>query len=293
MERKQHIDAFGAAVLIVFSAMLGLNQVLIKIVNAGLQPVFQAGLRSVCAFFPVLLFAYVARKRLSLTNGSLGPGILCGTFFGIEFILLFQALDYTTVARASVMFYTMPVWVAAAAHFLIPGEKLTVTRSFGLVLAVAGVAWALAVDERPASNLAFIGDLMCLAAALLWAGIALLARTTRLSKSSPEMQLLYQLGVSAPILLVVALMIGGPIREPTALIWGIFAFQVLVVVCVGFLTWFWILSIYPASSMTSFSFLSPVFGVLFGWLILDEHISVSIIGGLVLVSAGIVLVNRK
>lgn len=293
MERKDRIDAFGAAALIMFSLLMGLNQVLIKLVNAGFSPVFQAGLRSICALVPVLIFAWLARRKLSVTDGTFLAGLCCGLLFAFEFLLLFNALEYTTVSRASVIFYTMPVWVAVAAHWLIPGEALTPRRMLGLGLAVSGVALAL-LDKPPAITPdALTGDLMCLAGALCWTGIALLARVTRLSRSTPEMQLIYQLAVSAPVLLALAWGAGGMIREVTPVILGIFAFQVLVVVCVGFLSWFWILRIYPASDMTAFSFLAPLFGVLAGWLVLGEEITVSILAALVLVGAGIALISWK
>lgn len=293
MERKDRIDAFGAVVLITFSALLGLNQVLIKVVNAGLQPVFQAGFRSVCAFFPVLVFAMIARKRLSVTDGSLVPGLVSGSFFATEFLLLFMALDYTTVARASVFFYTMPFWVALGAHFLIPGERLTPLRLAGLAIAMAGVAYALLEDTGAAGPYAFYGDIACIVAASLWAGIALVARTTALSRSSPEMQLLYQLAVSAVTLVPISFLFGDVVREMTPGLAAIFAFQALGVVGIGFVVWFWVLSIYPASDMTSFSFLTPLFGVLFGWLILGEELTSAIVIALVLVSVGIVMISRK
>lgn len=293
MERKDRIDALGAAALVAFSLLLGLNQALVKIVNAGFAPIFQAGLRSALALLPVLVFALVMKKRLSIADGSLLPGVVAGTLFAAEFILLFQALDYTTVSRASIFFYTMPFWVALAAHFLIPGEAMTRAKALGLALAVCGVALALSRNAAPASPHALLGDLMCLLGALGWAGIALIARTTALSKSAPEMQLLYQLAVSAPIMLALAFALGETVREPTAAHCAIFAFQVLVVVCVGFLTWFWVLSIYPASDMASFSFLAPVFGVGFGWLIFDDPLTWTTLAALGLVAIGIVLVNRK
>lgn len=293
MERKDRIDAFGAVVLITFSALLGLNQVLIKVVNAGLQPVFQAGFRSVCAFFPVLVFALIARKRLSISDGSLVPGLVSGSFFATEFLLLFMALDYTTVARASVFFYTMPFWVALGAHFLIPGERLTPVRLAGLAIAMAGVAYALLKDAGAAGQYAFYGDIACIVAASLWAGIALVARTTALSRSSPEMQLLYQLAVSAVTLVPISFLFGEVVREMTPGLAAIFAFQALGVVGIGFVVWFWVLSIYPASDMTSFSFLTPLFGVLFGWLILGEELTSAIVIALVLVSVGIVMISRK
>lgn len=293
MERKTRIDAPGAVVLVLFSALLGLNQVLVKLVNVGMHPVFQAGLRSACAFFPVLLFAMLMRRRLSITDGSLVPGIVVGCLFAIEFTVVFIGIDLTSVARASVLFYTMPIWVAVAAHFLIAGETLTQRRVTGLGLACTGVVIALAYNSNPVSDKSLSGDLLCLLGSVLWAAIALLARTTRLAKSSPEMQLLYQLAVSAPLLLLSAWWIGETWREPTSLIYGIFTFQVLVVVSVGFLSWFWVLSVYPAADMAVYSFLAPVFGVLFGYIILKEALGWNVLLALVLVSMGIALVNSR
>jgi drug/metabolite transporter (DMT)-like permease len=272
---------------------MGVNQVLVKIINAGLHPVFQAGLRSACAFLPVLLYALITKKTLSLTDGSFWPGILVGMFFGAEFLLLFQALDYTTVSRASIFFYTMPFWTALAAHFLIPGEKLNLQRVSGLLLAICGVVLALSINQSAASPDALIGDIFCLIGAVFWSGIIIVARTTSLSKSTPEMQLLYQLAVSAVVLLALAPYFGELVRDLNSTHVALFTFQVLVVVCFGFLIWFWVLSVYPASSMASYSFLSPVFGVFFGWLILGEQMTSTFVIALALVCAGVYLVNRK
>jgi len=116
-----------------------------------MHPVFQAGLRSACAVVPVFLFAWFMRRRLSLSDGSLWPGLLAGCLFALEFALVFIGLDYTSVARASVLFYTMPIWVAVGAHFLIPGESLTPRRIAGLAFACAGVVVALLYNSDPAS----------------------------------------------------------------------------------------------------------------------------------------------
>ncbi|NNE24223.1 MAG: DMT family transporter, partial [Rhizobiales bacterium] len=118
-------------------------------------------------------------------------------------------------------------------------------------------------------------------------------RLTRFRNSTPVMQLLYQLAVSSVILMPAAPLFGELVRDFTPMIGGIFAFQVLVVVGVGFLVWFWVLSIYPTSDMASFGFLTPLFGVSFGWLILSEQVSIALLGGLAMVSVGIVLINRK
>jgi len=291
--RKDRIDAFGATALVFFSAMMGLNQVFMKLINAGMNPVFQAGLRSACAILPVLIWLKYRGRSITVNDGTLLPGIVCGLFFAFEFLLLFQALEYTTVARTAVLFYTMPIWVAVAANFLIPGEAMTRRKAAGLMLAVAGVALALWRNEQPATEFALMGDLMALAGAAGWAGVALTARVTKLSRASPEMQLLYQLAVSAPILLVASSYFGEPFRTMTPLLWGLFAFQLLGIVCALYIFWFWILKVYPASEMASFAFLAPVFGVFFGWLMLGEHLSANLFAALALVGAGIWLVNKR
>lgn len=291
--RKDRIDALGAIALITFSFLMGINQVMVKLVNAGFSPVFQAGARSACALLPVLVFALLTRKKLSVTDGSFWPGMLCGSFFAAEFVLLFEGIEYTAVSRASVIFYTMPVWVAVAAHFLFPGERLTPRRIVGLALAVIGVAVAL-LDEAPSfAPDALRGDLYCLAGAFCWTGIALTARLSKLSKSEPEMILIYQLAVSGPALLFLAPAFGPVLREVTETILWIFAFQVLVVVSFGMLVWFMVLRVYPASDMTVFSFLAPLFGVTASWIVLDEPFSWSIVIALVMVSIGIALVSWK
>ena len=187
----------------------------------------------------------------------------------------------------------MPFWVAIGAHFLIPGERLTPIRVIGLILAGFGVVVALSNKNIAAGPYAFQGDLMALFAATGWAAIALIARTTKFSTIKPELQLWYQLAVSSILLLPLALFLGDTFREPTSIHWAIFFIQVVFVVCIGFLTWFWVLSVYPASDMASFSFLAPLFGVLFGWLILGEAITWAIVLALVFVAIGIVLVNRR
>ncbi len=292
MERKSKIDATGAIVLTVFMAVLGLNQVGIKIVNEGMAPMFQAGLRSVAAGIIIFLYCSWRNIHIDLKIPVLIPGIATGLCFAFEFALLFQAIEYTTVARSSVLFYTMPFWVALGAHFMIPDDRLNGLKVLGLLLAISGVAIALLGGQGNQEGASLTGDLMALLAATMWAAIALIARTTQFSTLKPEAQLFYQLFISA-IILVPLSMFGESFREPSLLHWLIFTIQVIFVVSIGFVIWFWVLSVYPASEMASFSFLAPLFGVFFGWFILDEKLTWNIIAALLLVGIGIVLVNKK
>lgn len=291
MAQRDRIDAFGATALTGFAVLLAFNQVVVAVVNEGLQPVFFAGLRSVGGALCIWAWMVARGLPVRIAPGTVPAGLMIGVFFAVEFTCLFVALDLTTVTRTSVIFYTMPVWLALMAHVLIPGERLTARKGVGLALAFAGVVVAITMrgGEHGAASLA--GDLCALAAALAWAGIALLAKASALRTVRPETQLLWQLAVSAPLLLCAALLFGPLVRDPGWIHWAGLGFQIVVIVSAGFLTWLWLLSIYPAASVAAFSFLSPVFGVALGWLLLDERVGWDIAVALGLVVAGLVAIN--
>lgn len=292
MPRKPRIDAFGAASLTGFALLLGFNQVVIKVTNEGLQPIFFAALRSLGG--ALLIWGWIRWRGLALTlpRRTVPAGLLIGLAFAFEFVCLFLALDLTSVTRTSVIFYTMPMWLALAAHVLIPGERLTPTKSAGLALAFGGVVVALLSRDGAAGEVSLLGDVFALGAALGWASIALIVRTTPLKEVRPEVQLLWQLAVSTPILFVAAAFFGPALRDPALIHWAGLGFQIVAVVSAGFLFWFWLLTIYPASSVAAFAFLSPIFGVGLGWLLLGENVGPGILVSLVLVCAGLILVNR-
>jgi len=291
MERKLHIDGFGAVALVLFALNLGFNQVVIKVSTGGFNPVFLAGLRSLGAVFLLLIWMRLRDVSLSLPRSALMGGLAAGAFFTLEFVCLFLALDLTTVSRASILLYSMPVWLGIAAHLWLPGERLSRARLLGMGLAMGGVA--LALSDGGAEGASWLGDLLALLAALCWAGIALCVRITPLSKVPPAQQLMMQLIISAPVLLLLAPLFGPLLREVEPVHLAGLAYQIIAVASFGFLAWFWLLTVYPAASVASFSFLSPVFAVLLGWLILSEKIGLTVWLALLLVAAGIYLINRK
>ena len=287
------IDGLAASFLIIFSILLGLNQVLVKLVNIGMHPIFQVAMRSALAIIPILIYCYFTKKKINFFDGSFLPGVITGVLFGVEFVFLFTALDYSTVTRVSLIFYTMPVWLTLAAHFLIKNDTLNLNKILGLIIATTGLVFAVYQPISGYSMKQFYGDFYSLLASFCWAAIAIMLKASRLSRSSPETQLLYQLTVSGIILLPISLLFDDFIRELNGQLVLIFSFQVIVIMCLGFIGWLWVMSKYSASSTSSFSFLTPIFGVLFGWLIMDDTITEQIYISLFLTCLGIYLINRK
>ncbi len=233
--RRTEIDAFAASLLVVLCLIWGLNQVAIKVANGGLQPVFQAGLRSACGALIVLAWCRIRGVPLFERDGTLFGGILAGLLFGAEFILVYVGLDYTTVSHAIIFLYSMPFVVAIGAHFLIPGERLTRVRALGLVAAFAGVVIAFSDRLGFGSHGTYLGDVLCIIAAIAWGATTLVIRTTRLNTARHEKVLLYQLVVSAVAMLALSPLFGPFIRHVDGLVGLAFAYQVIVVVAASYL----------------------------------------------------------
>jgi drug/metabolite transporter (DMT)-like permease len=221
----------------------------------------------------------------------LPAGLLIGAVFSAEFLFLFLALDLTTVGRSSLIMYSMPVWFAFLAHFWL-GERITPRKAAGLALAFGGCA--IAILSRPATGEgSLLGDLCALGAAWGWALTAFVARRPVMRAEGPEMQLFWMVLVSTPILLLLAPFFGPLVRDlqPVHLV-GL-VFQASVVVAGGFITWLWLMSVYPSATVASFSFLTPILAILLGALIFGESVTWAILVAAALVAAGIVLINRS
>jgi drug/metabolite transporter (DMT)-like permease len=179
MLAKKGVDAQGIVFLVGLSLLLAFNQIVIKVTNQGFQPVFAAGIRSLGGLLIVWVWMRWRGIPIGLTRRVLLPGLGLGLLFSFEFFCLFLALDFTSVARASILFYSMSLWLAIGAHFLLPNERLTLQRSAGLLVAMAGVIWVLA-DHEAATDTRIWGDLLALAGAFGWASLALCVRLTAL-----------------------------------------------------------------------------------------------------------------
>ena len=292
MPRKDRLDAFGVCALLAVQLLFAFNQIIIKTVNDGLQPVFFAGLRSALAVGIVAFWLWLRGRPPRLAKATLPAGVMIGLMFSAEFLFLFQALDLTTVGRTSVIFYSMPVWLALMAHFGLPGERISRLKAMGLALAFAGTAWAI-LDRSASGAGSLAGDLCALAAAVAWAATAFVARKPTMAKVGPEMQLFWMVLVSTPILLAASLFFGPFIRDLQPLHIALLFVQAGVVVAGGFIAWLWLLAAYPAATVASFSFLTPIFALTLGAVVFSEPLDRSVLGAAVLVTLGIILINRR
>lgn len=285
------IDSLAVGLMVFITLSWGLNQVAIKVSNTGYNPILLTIARSLVGGALVFIWCLWRRIPLFERDGTLISGIIVGALFGFEFALIFAGLDYTTAARGTLMVNTMPFWVLLGAHFLL-GERLTVQKAIGVALAFAGVCLVFSDKLSAPDPDGLIGDLMCLVAGMFWAATILVIKRSKLTSASAEKTLLYQLLVSAVILVPLVPLAGPLLRDVNAIATAAFLYQAVFVVAFTYVLWFWLMRVYPASGLSSFAFLTPAFGVLSGWLLLNEPLSVRIWIALLLIAAGILVVNR-
>ena len=282
----------AAVLLVLLCASWGIAQIAVKLGLEGISPLVQAGLRSVIAVPLLLAWCWWRGVRVWVRDGSLWPGLLAGAFFAAEFWVLYQALALTTAARSTVLLYTAPFWAVLGAHWLVPGDRLTRRKLAGLGLAFAGLIVAFADRLGAPLDATFTGDVLALAAGIFWGATIVVIKATRLTRIAAERTLLYQIG-AAGLLLPIGYAIGEPgIFAPTGLVWGALLFQAVGVAFISYAAWFWLVARHKASALAPFLFLTPVFTAIAGALVLGEAITLPLVGALVLVGAGIWVVNR-
>jgi drug/metabolite transporter (DMT)-like permease len=280
------------AVMLMLCVSWGFNQIAVKLALPDIPPMLQAMIRSAGALPFMLLVGRLRGVKFFERDGTLGPGLLAGLLFGIEFVLIFTGLLFTSASRASVFLYTAPFFVALGSHRFL-GERLSAVQWGGLALSFAGVALAIGVPQPDVDSRVLLGDLMVVGGAALWAATTLIAKGTALRKVAPEKALGYQVALSIPILGCASLVFGEKITHPPgALAISLMIYQALWVVGCTFVIWFAMVKVYSASKLSAFTFITPLFGVIAAYFIMHDTLTPIFGVAALLVILGLYLVNK-
>jgi drug/metabolite transporter (DMT)-like permease len=288
------LDALAASIVVVLCLSWGFNQVATKLAIHDIPPLTQAVVRSVVA--ALLISAWCRLRGIPLLNndGTLWSGLLAGILFAVEFILIFQGLLYTTASRATLFIYLAPFFVVLGARIALPADRFNVAQWLGLALSFCGMVIAFGIPAPATDPKQLIGDIMMVGAALFWAATTLTIKASPLTRTSAEKVMLYQLVVSAPVMAVAALLVGERVTYmPSGLAFSALAYQTIWVVSVTFVIWFALIARYSASRLSAFTFLTPLFGVAAGHLVLGDPLTPAFAAAVALVAVGLLLVNRS
>jgi drug/metabolite transporter (DMT)-like permease len=294
-ESSHAIPLSGVLLLILVSLLWGGNMVSIKVSNQGIPPILAATLRSIVASALLWAYARLNGERVLLERADFPHGLAIGTLFGLEFLFLYWGPAFTDASRAIIFLYTTPLWVAVAAHFTLLNDRLTRTKVLGLFFAFLGLLTVFGSRPATLGHLYWVGDFMEVAAALLWAGTTIYVKKVVRNPSVTHFQTLFaQLFFAIPVLAA-----GSWAFERTQeitltpVLVAALGYQTLVVAFFSYILWFWMIGRYPVSRLTAFTFLAPLFGVILSGALLNETLTTGLLAGLVLVAAGIYLVNRQ
>jgi len=293
-QSKEFLDPKAILTITILTALWGFNYAAIKFTNEGIAPVFASTLRSLIASICGVIYCLQQKQKLFHTDIMLFHGFIVGLLFGLEFACIYFGMLYTDAARSVVFVYTSPFVVAIGAHLFIRGDRLSIPKIMGLVIAFVGIIIVFQGRPKAAKETMLFGDILQIMAALFWGATTVYIKRFMAEKVHPINTFLYQLIFSAPILLIISLILERDwIYGMSFSILAFMFYQSVIVAFISYLIWFKLIHTYSVSRLSAFTFFTPLFGVLSGILFIREEFTLSLMIGLPLVCLGIYLVNWR
>ena len=275
-------------------SLWGGNPVAVKFSLEAFPPLTTAFLRFAIGIACIALWARWRGVRLRPERGEWRALWIVAVLFAVQIALMNFGFDRTSGAMGSVLIATNPLFAVMFAHFVIAGDRMTVAKALGLLVAMAGTSLALLGDaDIGALDAGAAGNWIVLSSAvMLGLRLSLSARFVR--RIDPTRVALWQMVLSLPMFGAGALALediawdrvgAGPIAG--------LLYQGVVIAGVGFTVSYHLMKLYTPSVMMSFNFVSPIAGVLFSAWLLGDRIGALLLAGMALVAAGLYLVTRR
>ncbi|MBP38830.1 MAG: DMT family transporter [Dehalococcoidia bacterium] len=290
---RRPLSLRAGALALLLSTMWAGNPVANK---AGLEdagPLRLGYLRFILGAIVVLIYAIATRQSFRVLRHEWVPLGLLGLLFTVQLAFMNIGQDFTTAGHAVVVTTTFPLWAAVFAHFVVPGDRMSRSRTFGTMIAYGGVVAVFYKGFADSSSDFLIGDLLLLGSAILLGGRQVLL--SQLGQGIEQHKLLMAQSIFGIVTFIIASLIfegDEAFVVTTKLVIALFYTGVLIA-GLGFIGQTWLLKRYLPSRVTVISLSQPIFGVLLSWWILGEPIGGELYVGAVLVVAGSALAQRR
>ena len=286
----QTLPPQAIGVVLLLCILWGGLMVSVKVALEGVSPIMLAALRFTLGAFCIFLWTRAAGISLRPGKGNGAVLIGVGLVMTAQIITMNTGAHHTSASHAVVFMQSYPFFVALIAHYAVPGDRLNPAKVAGLILAGAGMV--MTMGDSLGSGGGILGDaLVLVSAVLLGAQTVIMKRLV--ARIVPETLLFWQMMVAVPIFTVVTVLTEWhiPVHFSTDILIAI-AYQGIVIAGFCFVGWTMLLKRYSASRISAFFFTTPLFGVTLSWLILDDRITIHLIGGMVLLAVGLYVINR-
>ncbi len=294
---SQHViseDPYGKiiALSLLLAFLWGGNSPAIKVGLEDLPPMALAFFRFVIGLVVVGGWALYRRIPLGLNRGEFSRLLLLTVIFISQIIVLNTGTMFTTASRSTIFVNVYPFFTALFAHFWIPGERLSIPKTLGIIIAFSGVFVTVAPDlGNGETNI--LGDLLVLTSGC-FLGLRVVVTKLLVQSIHPYRLLVWYLSLSLPVYAILSLLFESNMTfQLTRASSAALLYQGGVIAGFCFLAWTAILERYSASKLVVLFFVTPLSGVLFSHLFLDDELTFSLLAGAVLVAGGIYLVNMR
>jgi drug/metabolite transporter (DMT)-like permease len=290
---RRPLSAKAGVLALTLSTMWAGNPVATKAGLADAGPLRLGYLRFILGAIVVLIYAIATKQSFRVLRHEWLPLGLLGLLFTVQLAFMNVGQDYTTAGHAVVVTTTFPLWTGVFAHFFVPGDRMSRSRTFGTLIAYSGVVAVFYKGFADSSSEFLIGDLLLLVSAMLLGGRQVFL--SQLGQGIAQHKLLMAQSVFGISTFVIASLVfesDEAFTVTTRLVVALLYTGGLIA-GLGFIGQTWLLKRYLPSRVTVLSLSQPIFGVLFSWWILGESIGGELYVGAVLVVIGSALAQRR
>lgn len=282
-------------VLVLFVvSLIGGGAFSVKLGLQGFPPLKMALFRCILGLIVVGGIGFYYGISMRLRFEELPRLLIIAVLYIGHTITLNVGTHLTTASRSTIFFTLYPLFTVLFGHFWLPNDRLSPKKVLGILIAFAGVFVTLAPNLQSGITTTYlIGDLIVLLAAC-FLGLRITLTKVFVQDIYSHRLLVWLLSLSIPCFLCLTYIFerGQPIKWTLESCVGLF-YQGWIITGFCFLVLTSVLRKYKASKLVVFSFLMPVSGVLFSSLLLDDKLTIDVLGGTALVAAGIYLVNKQ
>lgn len=288
------LDLRAAALSLLLSALWGGNPVAIKIGLLDAPPFRLGWMRFVLGGLSIAAWAgwTGALAKFRIDRHEWRPLLWLGLLFTLQIGSLNLGTQLTTASHSAVLLHAYAVHTVVLAHFQVPGDRLTLRKLGGVLIAYAGIV-ILFARQSGGGEATLHGDLIVSVSALLLGERTIyLARAVQ--RIDPTKLLLAQAVICTAGLAGLSFWLEGrtPYRWTTSL--GVsLLYQGVVVAGFNFTANLWLLRHYRPSALAGFFLASPIFGVLLAALFTGDPLTGALLLASLLVAIGIGLTTRS
>ena len=274
----------------------GSTWLFIKLGLTDLPPLTFAGIRFVIA--ATILFTLIAVRRIPLPNNKRDWTLLAVTgvlSFSLNYGLVFWGEQYISSGLAALLQSTLPAFGLVIAHFYLPGERMNLPKTVGVLLGVLGVAVIFSNQLQVSGPRALWGSAALVGSAFCAAYANVLVKRYGLNLQPSVLAAGQMLFGLFPLLLIGIPLEGNPLQYHWTLVAVIALFYLAIVgTVVAFWLYYWLMRNMDVTKTMLIALVTPVVAVILGLLALKEEMHWrTLIGGAMIISGLSLIVLRR